>query len=117
MDENRTSERYKEIGHFLASDLCMLPGIIDDVSKEGCKIHYQFPVSVDLNNEYEVQLSPSQNPSENPLHLICKPQWVKNDGDKTSIGFKILYSPDGNRLNDFIKHLKLKNDNEKPEIL
>lgn len=115
--ENRSNVRYKEIGHFLAPDLCMLPGIIDDVSLEGCKVHYQFPVTVELSNEYDCQLSPSQNPSENPLHLKCVPQWVKDTGDKTEIGFKIMYSPDGNKLSDFIDQLKQKNQDDLPEIV
>jgi len=115
--ENRINTRFKEIGHFLAAELCMLPGIIDDVSLEGCKVHYQFPVTVDLTAEYDAQLSPSQNPAENPLHLKCAPQWVKDSEDKTEIGFKILYSPDGNKLQDFISHLEQKNQDDLPEII
>ena len=81
--ENRTYTRYKDIGHIIAPELCVLPGIIDDISLSGCKVHYQFPVVIDLDNEYEVKLSPSQNPNENPLNLMCKPQWAKEIDGKT----------------------------------
>ncbi|MCR4733587.1 MAG: hypothetical protein K5829_01085 [Treponema sp.] len=117
MEENRQNTRYKEIGRFLAAKLCLLPGIIDDVSIEGCKVHYQFPVDVEVDSEYEAQLSPSQNPSDVPLKLICKTQWVQKTDEMTYIGFKILYSPDGKRLSDFIQHLQSKNQDELPEII
>lgn len=117
MEENRTNTRYKEIGHFLAPALCMLPGIIDDVSLNGCKIHYQFPVTIETNTEVEAQLSPSQNPSENPLKLICKCQWVKEENGKTYAGFQILYSPDGKKLQDFIEHLEKINQDDLPDIV
>ena len=117
MEENRQNTRYKEIGHFLAQKLCLLPGVLDDVSLEGCKIHYQFPVDVEVDSEYEAQLSPSQYPAELPLKLICKTQWVKKSDEMTYIGFKILYSPDRKCLADFIQQLQSKNQDELTEII
>ncbi len=117
--ENRKNTRYPEIGHILAPELCTLPGIIDDVSITGCKVHYQFPVVADLEMEYEAKLSPSKNPFTNPLNLVIKPQWVKESDSKTYIGFQIQFSPDANKLAEFINHLKHLSDeeNEESEII
>lgn len=115
--ENRTNIRYKDIGHIIAPEICVLPGIIDDISLSGCKVHYQFPVVIDLENEYEVKLSPSQNPSENPLNLMCTPQWVKEVDGKTYVGFQIQYSPDASRLQEFISHMEKLSDDDLPEII
>lgn len=104
--ENRQHTRFKEIGKAMASELCSLPAILDDISATGCKIHYSYPVVVDLDSEYEIKVSPLHNASSNPLNLICVPQWVQEIGGNTFIGFKILYSPDANKLNSFIKHLE-----------
>ena len=49
--ENRLHTRYEEIGRVTASELCALPAVLDDISLNGCKIHYSFPVVVDLENE------------------------------------------------------------------
>ena len=57
-EENRQHTRYEEIGRVLAPELCALPGVLDDISVSGCKIHYSFPITVDLENEYDIKLSP-----------------------------------------------------------
>ena len=54
--ENRLHTRYEEIGRITAPEICALPGILDDISLTGCKVHYSFPVVVDLENEYDVKL-------------------------------------------------------------
>lgn len=104
--ENRQYTRYKEIGRAFAQELCALPAVLDDISTNGCKVHYSFPVVVDLDTEYEVQISPLHNEKQNPLNLICTPQWVQEIDGSTFIGFKILYSPDVNKLNSFISKLE-----------
>lgn len=115
--ENRKSPRYEEIGRIFAPELCTLPGILDDISVTGCKLHYSFPVVVDLENEYEIKIQPLHNSDNNPLNLICVPQWVKEQHGNTFIGFKILYSPDASRLNDFIQHLQNLSKNDIPDII
>ena len=45
------------------------------------------------------------------------PQWVKEQEGSTFIGFKILYSPDANRLADFIKVLESMAKDDLPDIV
>ena len=104
--ENRLHTRYEEIGRVTAPELCALPAVLDDISLSGCKIHYSFPVVVDLENEYDVQISPLHSSINVPLNLICTPQWVKEQEGNTYIGFKIQYSPDANKLSAFITQLE-----------
>lgn len=115
--ENRQSTRYTEIGRVNAPEICAISGILDDISAEGCKIHYSFPVVLDLENEYELKISPLHNSDETPLNLICIPQWVNEKDGNTFIGFKITYSPDANRLSDFIKYLKNLSTDQIPAII
>lgn len=115
--ENRVETRYKEIGRIVAPEICSLTGILDDISSTGCKIHYPFPVVVELETEYEIKIAPTRTHDENPLNLICIPQWVNEKGGCTHIGFKILYSPDAARLTEFINYLKQISDDQEPEIL
>ena len=104
--ENRQHERYSEIGRVSVSELCSLPGILIDISVAGCKIRLPFIISVDMDKEYEVFITLSRVPEEAPLHLLCKPRWVQDYEESTEIGFMNIYSPDNNRLKEFIEHIK-----------
>ena len=115
--ENRRHTRYEEIGRVTAPELCALPGILDDISVKGCKVHYSFPVVVDLETEYEVQISPLHGASQSPLNLICTPQWVKEQEGSTFIGFLINYSPDALKLQEFIKLLESISKDDLPDIV
>lgn len=115
--ENRLHTRYEEIGRISAPEICALPGILDDISLNGCKAHYSFPVVVDLENEYEVKISPLHGANGTPLNLICIPQWVKEQDGNTFIGFKINYSPDAHKLEDFINHLEKISKDDLPDIV
>lgn len=116
-EENRQHTRYEEIGRVLAPELCALPGVLDDISVSGCKIHYSFPITVDLENEYDIKLSPLHHGEQSPLNLICHPQWVQESEENTYIGLKILYSPDANRLKDFIQQLANLSKDQLPDII
>jgi hypothetical protein len=104
--ENRQSTRYKEIGKVVCDELCALSGILDDISATGCKIHYSYPVVVDLESEYDLEISPASQYGNTPLRLKCKPQWVNEKEGNTFIGLEIMYSPDANRLSAFITQLE-----------
>lgn len=107
--KERLSQRFEDIGRFLSLDLCALPGTLENISREGCKIHYSFPVSVDMNCDYEAKITFSRAANET-LALICHPCWVKSEGSGTDIGFQILPSTDYMRLEKYIK--KLGSDSE-----
>lgn len=117
MCENRQQARFKEIGRIISPEICALPGILDDISAAGCKVHYSFPVVIELENEYEIKIAPTRTHEEAPLKLICIPQWVNERDGSTYIGFKIIYSPDANRLSEFIQYLEKVTNDQLPEIL
>ena len=105
MEENRQSVRYPEIGRVICEELCALPGILDDISLEGCKIHFPVSFSVDLENEFMLKILFSRNPEGSPLQLMARPKWVREASGSTQMGMEILYSPDLNRLKEFISYL------------
>lgn len=114
--DNRQEVRYDEIGRVSATEICPLSGILDDISSTGLKIHYSFPVVLDLENEYDLKIAPLHSTDSTPLHLLCTPQWVNEIEGSTYIGFKVLYSPDANRLSEFIIHLEEINKDILPDI-
>ena len=72
--ENRLHTRYEEIGRITAPEICALPGILDDMSLNGCKVHYSFPVVVDLENSITVDAT--KNYSTNPIFTQDVVQFV-----------------------------------------
>ncbi|MCQ2240753.1 hypothetical protein [Treponema sp.] len=108
--ELRGEERYSEIGRVECEQISALPGVLDDISISGCRVHFPFPVDVNEENEYTmfIQLSRAEFPDK--LQLLCSPQWyAENEKDcQTEIGFSFLRSPDSPELARFIESLKRK---------
>jgi hypothetical protein len=52
--EERHSERFDDIGRVEIPELCGISATLENISKDGCKIHYSFPVVVDLENDYDM---------------------------------------------------------------
>ena len=107
--KTRQTERFDDIGRIEATDLCPLAGNLDNISKGGIKVHYNLPVIVDLENDYEITLTFARAASDS-IELLVHPQWVKEDNGTTEIGFKILPSKGTAHLNDYIEELGLEQD-------
>ena len=108
--ENRQSTRFPEFGKVVCPELCALPGILDNISSTGCKVHFPISVVVDLETEYMLKISLSRSIEEEPLSLMCHPIWVSEKSGSTEMGFGILYSPDDNRLREIINELESAHD-------
>ena len=99
--EHRADERYEDFGRVDAEDLCSLPGILDDISMKGCKVHFPVPVTLDMDSQYNLNIRLPQQ-GATPLRLICNPQWKKMNDSETEIGFRFMRSPDTPRLVSYI---------------
>ncbi len=106
--EQRKDERIIDVGRVEAPELCVFPGILEDISMFGSKIRFPAPVDVELNMDVDLTISPSGNTSQ-PLKIIAHPKWVKKEGNSTEIGFKFLRSPGTRLLNAYIEKLALAN--------
>lgn len=115
--ESRRNARYPEIGRVFCEELCALPGILDNISADGCKIHFPVAVVLDLEKEYMLKIKLTRSADVQPLQLMCKPMWVNEASGTTQIGMKILFSPDDARLHEFISFLQDINDDSLPDIL
>ncbi|MBQ1949942.1 MAG: PilZ domain-containing protein [Treponema sp.] len=104
-EKERLSQRFEDMGRFFAPDLCALPGILVNISREGCKIRYQYPVTIDEENDYEAKITFARAASGS-FTLVCHPQWVRTEGNCTEIGFRILPSTDYTRLASYILQLE-----------
>ena len=105
--EERNSERFDDIGRFESKALCALPATLQNISKTGCCVRYQFPVTIDSDNDYEAKITFARVAAEGSFQLLCHPQWIKQAGSVTDIGFLFLPSTkDYGRLAEYIKDLQ-----------
>ncbi len=112
--KSRMNERFEEIGRVKAEQICILPGVLDDISLSGCKVHFPNPISLDMENDYEISVDFANTELKDTLKLLVHPQWQSADSSETVIGFKILCSPDTPKLKAVIELLKsLKDDDSK----
>ena len=101
----RKNYRFTDFGRAECSEICPVPGVLEDISLSGCKIHYDTPVTVSMENDYEIHVRLSRI-SADPLVLMCHPQWIKEGEDgSTSAGFLFLHSPDTPALEAYIRQL------------
>lgn len=107
-EENRNATRYDDIGRIVCEEICPLPGVLDNISRTGCKVHFPVVLDIDLEgeNEYEVSVMLPKKNTESPLKLMCLVQWVKQCENSTELGLKFLFSPDSNRFAEYIEDLE-----------
>ncbi|MCR5217366.1 PilZ domain-containing protein [Treponema sp.] len=104
--EHRTDERFDEVGRVTADGICAYPGMLDDISASGCKMHFPVNTLVDMEKDYNVKINLSHTGIVEQLELVVHPQWKKDESNETYIGFRILRSPDTPLLNEYIHHMK-----------
>ncbi len=104
MRNHRIDERVTDFGRVEAHDLCSFPGVLDDISASGCKVHFPVPLCIDMENEYNLKIKLSGCDSQ-PLKLICLPRWKKLNESQTEVGFSFLRSPDTNKLESYISKM------------
>ena len=105
MKNHRVAERFDDFARVVCDQLCIVSGVLTDISKSGFKAEFNAPCTIDNEKEYEIQLRLSRVNAE-PLELLARPMWSKFVDGKTSIGFSILHSKDSGRLDQYVKMLK-----------
>ncbi len=102
----RKNERFYDFGRADCSLICPVSGILEDISLTGCKIHYDAPVMINPETDYEIHIRLSRA-SVGTFVLMCHPQWQKEKADgSTEVGFIFLHSPDSTALESYIKQLQ-----------
>ncbi|MBQ6781549.1 MAG: hypothetical protein IJP62_10005 [Treponema sp.] len=106
--ELRKNTRFEDFGRVECNDLSPMSGILDDISMDGCKVHYDAPVNFSFEADYELRVRFSRFPTE-PLTLIAHPEWSRENGGTTEIGFSVLRSPDTARFEEYVAWLHKEN--------
>ena len=104
---HRKSVRFDDIGKIEAPQICALSGVLDNISKDGCKVRFPLSVAIDLDCEYGLKVIPVQKAGAQAMQftILCRPRWVREENGVTEIGFSILKSPEYNRVVAYIERL------------
>ncbi|MBQ0052499.1 MAG: PilZ domain-containing protein [Treponema sp.] len=105
MKKLRKSERFEDFGRVESDELCLVNGVLEDISATGLKVSYSIPPTVDMEKEYEIKLRLSRV-AEDALVLMVKPMRVEQEEDQTSVGFLLLHSKDSARPESYVNLLK-----------
>ena len=111
MKNQRTQERFDDFARVVCSDLCIVSGVLTDISENGFKAEFNAPCEIDEEKEYTVQLRLSRITADT-LELTVQPVWSDFTDGKTTIGFSILHSKDSARLDQYIKLLRADKSSE-----
>ena len=56
MRNQRNSERFEDFARVICDELCIVSGVLIDISKDGFKAEFNAPCTVDSEKEYLVQI-------------------------------------------------------------
>lgn len=115
--ERRNATRYEEIGRVDSQELCALPGVMDDISETGCKVHFPVPVTLDMEREYDLTIRMPGKGEASSITLVSRPEWVREQGEGSALGFSFLPSQDFPKLQSLIKMLEELSSDEDESIM
>lgn len=92
-NENRQTPRYRDYARARIEDLSQLPGVLEDVSKTGCKVRFSHVFAVDTEREYIMTVQPACRSGFREFDLVVKPEWIHEHANSLDVGFSILHSP------------------------
>lgn len=116
-DENRAATRYNDIGRIVCEEMSPLPGILVNISRTGCKVHFPLVITPDAENEYEVSVMLPKKYNESPLKMMVQVQWIRDAENATDIGLKFLFSPDSARFNKYVAELEQEKQDSELDIV
>ncbi len=107
MRDLRKNVRFEDFGRVDCPGICMISGVLNDISSCGLKVTFNVPLSIDMEKDYDIIVKLSKF-NESPMRLTGAPAWTYAQKNSTQVGFAILYSKDSGRLENYI--LKLAQD-------
>lgn len=105
LKEKRNDGRYKDYARIDAPELCVLPGMLLDISKTGCRVKFPVPVEINEENECELNIQPSCRQGLKPFSLTVRPVWTEEAEDNNEAGFSIIGASDTRRLSSYLNVL------------
>jgi|GEM_PF-1172141 hypothetical protein len=101
----RKAKRFEEVAKVSVPNLSQFSGVLVDVSKIGCRIHFNVFLNIEMDMEYEILIFPVLADIDS-FTLVGEPVWVQNKSKSTEIGFKFLRSVGTKPFEAYIDNLE-----------
>lgn len=108
-NEQRRSKRFEEMVKVTVPNLSQFSGVLMDVSKIGCRIHFNLFLNIEMGTEYEIIIFPVLA-DVSSFTLIGEPVWIQNTKQSTEIGFQFLRTTGIKTFEAYIDGLAEKED-------
>lgn len=102
--DNRQLPRFQDFARARINELCQLPGYLEDVSVNGCKIRFTHVFDVDTDREYTLTVLPALRSGIGEFEVVVRPQWICRNPDSIDIGFYVLHCPG---IRQFMKYVNI----------
>lgn len=103
--EKRKNKRFYQMGRVYCTDVCVFPGVLLDISLEGCRVRFPAHVDIDMDLDYEMSIGFLEKTETCMVVLIAQPCWMNAPKGVAEIGFKFLHSPGTKKLESYINRL------------
>lgn len=101
--DNRGAQRFPDFARAEAGSISKLPGILQDLSRTGCRVKFPHVDSVDTSAEFVMMIIPSPEHKMDGFEIVVKPVWMAKSIDSCKIGFSVLNSV-GTR--DYLRYIE-----------
>ena len=114
-DNKRLLPRFPDFARVHITELCRLPGVLEDASQNGCRVRFNDRFPVETDREYRMTLASAPRSGLGEIQLIVRPEWVHCECDSQEIGFSVLHSPGLRQYLRYIENLSEQYDVELQE--
>lgn len=111
ISNKREQQRYDDFTRVHITELCSLPGILENISLTGCRIKFPVPFMVHEDKEYKIVVSPVQKTGLMSFTLLGTTKWCCDYKGYTKIGFHFLHSPGLGLLKKYLDMLSACEEN------
>ena len=115
--ENRVGKRYEDFARIEAPELCVLPGVLVNISKTGCRVRFPIPVENKTNSIFELNIFPCCKKDLKPFCVSAKPIWKDCEQTNSEFGFSFVNSMEKTKLKNYLEVLKKSSLDLEDELL
>ncbi len=117
LHEHRVGERYADFARIEAPELCVLPGVLVNISKTGCCVRFPIPVESRQDSLCEIRIQPCCKAGLKPFRVMAKQIWKICGAPNSELGFSFVNSMDPARLKNYLDVLRKDSFDPEEELL
>lgn len=103
--ERRRHPRFCDVGRVDAPEVCMFPGVLQDVSICGCRVEFPMQVDIDMEREYMIRFTPTAEKQLAPFSVRAHPVRLERGESNSVIAFSLMPSSSSHMIETYVDRL------------